>query len=135
MDGMGFSGPVTIKYTANETTAKYTAHGTGKVTNDSGMSHTFTDELSIMLPGPGTIGIHTTYHVKANGHCTLKATATLSPPCREPADGENAQPAAETIPSALDRALAGGMGAIPSQKHSLETVGRLAGLAILSSDR
>jgi hypothetical protein len=130
MDGMGFDGPVTIKFTANEKTGKYTAHGTGKVTNQSGESHSFTDALSIMLPGPGTTGVHTTYTVKASGHCTLKATATLLPPCKEPADNEQVPAGAEPNPGADIGALVFGRDAIPSQKHCLESVGRLAGSAI-----
>jgi len=135
MGGMGFSAIITYKWTANTKTGKYAAHGTGQVTNQSGNAHTFIDEIIFMPAGPATTGLHTTYHVKASGHCTLKATATLLPPCREPADNDQAP--ARPLPNVTAHAggLAAGRDAIPSQKQCLASVGHLAGLAIQSTDR
>jgi len=133
MGGMGFSSPVTIRWTANFKTGKFTGHGTGMVTNQSGVAHTFTDDLTIMITGTSVTGIHSTYTVKANGHCTVKVTAAILPICVDPADKEKDR--AGTGPNAVIGSIAAGRDAVPAQKQCLESVGRLAGSAMLSTDR
>jgi hypothetical protein len=133
--GMSFSGPVTFKWTANHRTAKFTAHGTGKVNNQSGEAHTFTDELTLPMftGGPFINDIHTTYTVKANGHCTVKLTAAIPPICVDPA--ENGKDQAGTGPNARTGSFVAGRDTVPSQTHCLAIVGLLAGSAIPSTDR
>jgi hypothetical protein len=133
--GMGFSGPVTFKWTANRRTAKFTAHGTGQVNNQSGAAHTFTDELTLPMftGGPFINDIHTTYIVRANGHCTVKLTAAIPPICVDPAD--NGKDQVGTGPNAVIGSFAAGRDAVPMQKQCLESVGLLASSPILSIDR
>jgi hypothetical protein len=135
MGGMGFSATITYKWTANTRTGKYTAHATGQVTNQSGIAHTFEDEIVFLPAGPPTTDLHTTYTVKANGHCTLKITATIVAKCVEPANDETLPAGSLPKPSAQAGALAAGRDAIPSQKQCLASVGLCAGLAIQSTDR
>jgi hypothetical protein len=81
--------PVAIKFSANLKTGKFTAHGKGQVTNNSGMPKTFTNGLDLVFMDFVVMNLQTTYVVKANGHCTVTATGIALSPCIAPADDDD----------------------------------------------
>jgi hypothetical protein len=82
------SGDVTLRITTNNHTLKFKVHGKGQVTNLSGRLQVYTDQLALKFPIALT-DVHSTYTVQVNGHCTLIITATIVPPCMEPADSDD----------------------------------------------
>jgi len=117
------SGNVTLRITTNNHTLKFKVHGKGQVQNQSGRVQVYTDQLALKFPIALT-DVHSTYTVQVNGHCTLTITATIVPPCMEPADSDD-----ECIDNSSDGSLRGpalhtgafdaGRRAIPSARDCL----------------